>query len=259
MKDSKVYAGKIKKLQSALKRAYGKETPKTYDNPLEALVYGMVCEVVTQRQAQLAEKHMADYFIDLNDLRVARPEEIVETTGVDSPAVHRMAKALGQVLNHIFDEQHRMSLDYLHKMGKRQARQALEELTGITPFAVSYCLLTALQGHAIPVTAEMVDYLKDQGLAHPEASVEMVEGFLTKQISAKDNYTFYAQLRAEVEATSRSRKLKTKTKTKTRKKTAPKRTTTKKKTTSRKTSTKKKTVAKKTVKKKTVTKKRTKK
>jgi endonuclease III len=219
MKDSKVYADKLKKLQSALKRSYGKGTPETYDNPLEALIFGMVCEVMTVRQAQLARKHFADYFIDINDMRVSRPEELVDIAGVDNPAVRTMAVSLGKVLNHIFDEQHRLTLDYLKKMGKRQARQALEELTGVTPFAVSYCLLTSLQGHAIPVTAAMMDYLKSQDLAHPDATPEEVEGFLTKQIPAKDNHTFYALLRAESEASSRSRKVKTKTKTK--KKTTP--------------------------------------
>lgn len=254
MKDSKLYAGKIKTLHNALKKAYGKVTPETHECPLDALVFGMVSEVMTLRQAQSAHKQFASYFIDLNDLRVSRPEEIAEAAGVDNEAVRGMAVALGQVLNHIFDEQHCLTLDYLKKMGKRQARQALEELTGVTPFAVGYSLLTALQGHAIPVNAAMVDYLKHEELVHPDATPEAVEGFLTKQISAKDNYEFFSLLRTESEATSRSRKVKSKTKKKTAKKK-----TTKKKTATRKKVTKKKTAKKKTAKKKTVTKKRTKK
>lgn len=237
MKDSKVYAGKIKKLQTALVRAYGKIEPVTYDDPIESLIFAMVSEPLTLRQAQAASKHFADYFIDYNDLRVSRPEEIADIAGVDNKAVRAMAVRLGQVLNHIYDEQHEMTLEFLSKLGKRQAKQALEEFAGITPFTVDYCLLTAFQGHAIPLTAHMVTYLKAEECVHPDATPESIEGFLTKQISAKDNYTFYTHLRAESEATSRSRKLKSKTKTKKRK-------TTKKKTT------KKKTVKKKTVKKK---------
>jgi endonuclease III len=250
MKDSKVYAGKIKKLHTTLKRAYDKVTPVAYEDPLDAVVYAMMSESITLRQMHAAEKRFHDYFVDLNDLRVAHPEELADILGVDNKAVRDMAVALGQVLNHIFVQQHTLTLDYLTKMGKRQARQALEELDGITPFAVSYCLVTALQGHAIPVTQAMVNYLKAEALVHPEASPGSVEGFLTKQISAKDNHEFYSLLRMESEASSRSRKIKTQKKT-ARKKTA------KKKTTQKKTA-KKKTTVKKTVKKKTVKKKTTK-
>ena len=242
MKDSKVYAGKIKKLHSALKRAYGKVEPVRYDDPLEALVFGMVSGALTHRQTQTAVKRFADYFIDMNDLRVARTEEVADIAGVDNKAVRSMAQQLSQVLNHIFDQQHTMTLDYLNKLGKRQAKQALQELTGITSFAVDYCLLTALQGHAIPVTTGMVAYLKAEELVHPGAERESIEAFLAKQISAKDNYTFYFLLRTESESSARSRKLKAKTKTKKKK-------TTKKKIAKKKT--KKKAVKKKAVKKRT--------
>lgn len=263
MKDSKVYAGKIKKLHAELKRAYGKTTPTTYEDPLDAVVYAMMSESITLRQMHAAEKKSKAYFVDMNDLRVAHPEELAVISGVDNKAVRDMAVALGQVLNHIFDQQHTLTLDYLTKMGKRQARQALEELTGISPFAVGYCLVTALQGHAIPVTQTMIHYLKAESLVHPEATLESVEGFLTKQISAKDNYEFYTLLRTESEANSRTRKIKTKTKKKTKKKTTQKKTAKKatKKTTKKtitKKVTKKKTTSKKTTKKKTVKKKRTK-
>ena len=41
----------------------------------------------------------------------------------------------------------------------KEAKKELEETAGMTPFAVSYCFLTALDGHAIPLTAAMLSFL----------------------------------------------------------------------------------------------------
>ena len=51
----------------------------------------------------------------------------------------------------------------LKKLGKRPARQDLEKIDGISRFVVNYCLLTSLEAHAIPVTEQMADYLRQNG------------------------------------------------------------------------------------------------
>ncbi|MFC1765724.1 hypothetical protein ACFL6U_27075 [Planctomycetota bacterium] len=260
MKDSKVYADKVKKLHQALKKAYGKVEPVRYDDPVDALVYAMMSEPISERKAQTASKRFAEYFVDLNDLRVSRPEEIAEVIGQDSEAIRDMAAALSQALSSVFNAHHVVTLMELTKLGKRPAKQALEDINGITHFAISYCMVTALQSHAIPLTGRMIDYLKSEEYVHPSATPEVIEGFLSKQITAKDNYEFYFLLRTECESAARSRKIKTKTKKKTvKKKVSPKKTTPKK--TTQKTAVKKKTVQKKTAsaKKKTITKKTVKK
>ena len=242
MKDSKNYAEKIKKLQRALKRAYGKVPTVSYNDPVDALVYAMMSEPVTERKAQAAAKRVADYFVDLNDLRVSLPEEIAEIVGEDSEAVRDMALALSRTLTSVFSVHHTVSLMAPKKQGKRLAKQALEELEGITRFAVGFCTLTALQGHAVPLTGRLIALLKAEDYVHPDATDDDVESFVTKQIAAKDGWEFYMHLRAESESTARARKIKSKTVTKkkatkkvtkkaakkTTKKAATKKTTTKK-------------------------------
>ncbi len=44
MKNSKEYAEKIKKLHRSLKRQGKKVTPVTYDDPVEAIIYGILSE-----------------------------------------------------------------------------------------------------------------------------------------------------------------------------------------------------------------------
>lgn len=211
MKDNKVYADKVKKLQRTLKRAYGKVEPISYEDPVDALVYAMVSEPITERKAQAAIKRFADYFVDLNDLRVSRPEEIAEIVGEDSEAVREMAATLSQTLTSVFNAHHTVSLTGAKKLGKRQAKQVLEALEGITRFAVSYCMLTSLQGHAVPLTARMIEYLKAEDYVHSDTEDEEIEAFMAKQVSAKDAFECYTHLRTESETAARSRKVKTKT------------------------------------------------
>ena len=200
MKDSKLYADKIKKLHRALKRSGTKVQPVSYEDPLEALVYGLLSEPVTESQAQAAHKRLARHFVDLNDLRVARSDEIVDLFGEDSPAVQEAAGRLTRVLMAVFNKVHGLTLTGIKKLGKRPAKQLIEALDGVSPFAVEYCMLTSLQGHAIPLNGRMIEYLKAEGLIHPESEPEEIEGFLTKLVPAKEGYEFYTLLKAQSES-----------------------------------------------------------
>jgi len=90
-------------------------------------------------------------------------------------------------------------------------------------------MLTAIDAHAIPLTAMMVKYLRDNELVHPEADEQDIEGFLTRLIPASSGYDFYFLLRQESEESltgkkRRKRKTTKKKGVKKRKKKAQKRT-----------------------------------
>ncbi len=211
MKNSKDYSRKIQKLHGSLCRKYPKVQKVTHDDPTDAIVYGIICSMLDEKATETAIKQFSDYFIDLNDLRVSRIEEIVEMLGEDTPVTREVASTITTVLRAIFNEYHKVSLEGLKKAGKRPARQVLEKLEGTDRFVVDYCMLTSLQGHAIPLTEGMIAYLKDKGLVYPDATEQEIGGFLAKQISAKKGYEFYAILRRESEAHSSKTKKKTKT------------------------------------------------
>ncbi len=221
MKDSKIYADKVVKLFRSLKRGRDKIKPVTYDDPLVAIVQGFIAEAVPLTKIDRASKRVDDYFVDLNDLRVARFDEIVEIMDADDNPGLKVAENLTRVLNTVYDQQHELNLVELKKLGKRPAKQALEEIEGLSHFVQCYCMLTALQGHSIPLTDGMIEYLKQEELVHPKADRHDIEGFLSRQISAKEDYEFYWLLREVSESGSATRK-------KTTKKTAKKKTTKKK-------------------------------
>ena len=224
MKDSKEYSRKVQKLYRSLKRKYPKPQKVIYEEPLEALVYAVISENMPGKAAQSAMKRISDNFIDLNDLRVSLSAEVIEVLGEDTSVTRNVASSLTKALRAVFNRYNTISLEELKKMGKRPARQALEQVEGTSTFVVDYCMLTSLQGHSIPLTKNMIQYLRRKEIVHPAADEQEIEGFLTRQISAKNGYEFYALLRqesespmageeddAEVKKTEVARKTKTKT------------------------------------------------
>lgn len=210
MKNSKGYSKKIQRLYRSLSRKYPKVQKVIHDEPADAIVYAIISAELSKKATESAIKRFADYFIDLNDLRVSQTEEIVEMLGEDTPVTRTIASTITMVLRAVFNEYHKVSLEVLKRTGKRPARQILEKLEGTSRFVVDYCMLTSLQGHAIPLTEGMIEYLKSKELVYPDADEQQIEGFLAKQISAKKGYEFYALLRRESEARRSKKKKKTK-------------------------------------------------
>ena len=204
MKDSKVYAEKFKKWFASTKRKADTVSSIQDGNPIELLIRGMISEILTERQTDAVMKKMNEYFVDFNDLRVSRQDEMIEVLGQDNEKIRQMSKGLGAVLNAIYNIYEDFNLEPLKKMGKRPSRQWLEDLDGISPFAVNYCMLIGFQSHAIPLNDRMIQWLKKQELVHAEANPVEIEGFILKQISAKETLAFYALLRSECEGRSKS-------------------------------------------------------
>ncbi len=233
MKNSKEYAKKIQKLYRTLARMQNKVQKPDDEEVTNALVYAIISNVMTENAATAAVKRLSSHFVDWNDLRVAKTEEIVEVLEKDTQSTRNMASTLTAALNGIFNQYHTVNLEALKKAGKRPARQALEKIEGVGRFAVDYCMLTSLKGHAIPLTDRMLEYLRANDLVDQDADEQTVEGFLAKQIPAKNGYGFYVLLRHESEKSDPTKARRTRKKTKTSKEI-------KKKTTKKKTQQKKK-------------------
>ncbi len=228
MKNSKEYSKKVQKLYRSLKSKYPKVKKVTYDEPTDALVYAIVTEKMSEKATRSAIKRFAGYFINLNDLRVSRAEEIVEVLGADSSVTRDIASALTRALGAVFYKYNTVSLKALKKIGIRPARQILEKTDGVSHFAISYCVLTSLQGHAIPLTKKMIEFLRSNQLVDANAKVQEIrnrkttypiEGFLARAISAENAYEFYALLRRQSEARKARKKKKTARKVKVKAKT----------------------------------------
>ena len=211
MKDSKDYSKKVQKLYRSLSRKYPKVQKIGHEKLIDAIIYAVISAEMSEKQTDSVIRKFTEYFVDWNDLRVSRSEEIVEVLGKDTSATTDIALTINRILTSIFNDYHKLSLESLKKIGKRPAKQALEKIDGISRYMVDYCLLTALGGHAIPLTDRMIKYLRNNEHVNPDADDQQIGGFLAKQISAKNGYEFYALLRHESESAKDKKKTKAKT------------------------------------------------
>jgi len=215
MKNSKEYAKKIQSLFRSLKLKYPAIGQVSHQTVVDALIYSVVSENMSMKETESALKGFAEYFVDFNDMRVSRVEEITEVLGKNSPVTREIASRIVRILQNIFNDYHKISLEALKKLGKRPARDVLEKIDGSSRFVVDYCMLTSLQGHAVPLTVDMIKYLHDNELVDINSDEQQISGFLTKQISAKEGYEFYALLRQESETPQGEKRAKTARKIKT--------------------------------------------
>lgn len=200
MKNSKEHSEKLARYMQSMKQASAVKMPEFAD-PLEAMIYAMICEYTTDANAPRVYKRICSHFVDFNDLRVSRIEEIADVMDDSSPAAQKAAAMITHLLNQVYDRYDRMSLDVLKEGGKRQGRKELEEIDGISHFAVDYCFLTSLEGHAVPLKESMKAHLKAQECIHPESTDDEIRGFLERQVSASDGWAFYAFLCGVCEGT----------------------------------------------------------
>ncbi len=213
MKNSKEYSKKIAKLYRSLKKKHAKVKKREFDDPAKAIVYAIVSENMRESAAKSVFKKMEAHFVDSNDLRVSRAEEIhdvIDSESGDSESgdSEKIASKLTEFLGAVFIKYDTVNLKELKEIGKRQARKDLEGLGMLSRFVICYCFLTSLGGHAIPLTKKMIEYLKDGELVHPDASDDDIEGFLERRISSANAYEFYTLMREQSE---KGRKSKTKT------------------------------------------------
>ncbi|NLH15555.1 MAG: hypothetical protein GX455_03140 [Phycisphaerae bacterium] len=197
MKNSKDYAKQIDKLFRRMRQDRGKIALPNYADPLPALIDGIFLEHWTAAQTHAALKRIHEHFVDDNDLRVARQDEVLDAMGVRDASARSITTSLLMSLMAIFNRHDQLRLQFLCEQGKRQARKELDLIAGLTPFAIDYCFLHALDGHTIPLNRVMIDYLKAEGLVHPESTDEEIQGFLVRQISAAQAREFATLLHAE--------------------------------------------------------------
>lgn len=198
MKDSKLYAQRIKRLLRDIKQP--DEDVVYYDDPLEALVHGLLCEYFSDHQARQLHRKMMRHFVDLNDLRVARAEEIMDVWSEHSCQAKQAAADITAILTTVFNKSHTLDLAGLKQTGKRPAKQFLQAMEPVSKFALDYCMLTCMHAHTIPINDLVYQYLKTEQLVHPEAKIEDIQGWLTRLIPAKQAYAVYRLLRAKAQA-----------------------------------------------------------
>lgn len=196
MKNESTYAKKFATLFRKIKSATKSAEPAPQRDPIVQLVLGFLTWNTTRRQAEDAYDRIMPEMVDHNDLRVTHAHVVADLLGDGYEQAGERASRLREALHEIFRREHAVSLDSLAAMTKKQARNYLDTLPGMTPYVAAQMLLTCFGGHAVPVDDRLADLLRDEGAVDPEASIEQIEAFLERQIKSGEGAAAHAHLQA---------------------------------------------------------------
>lgn len=185
MKNATEYGKKVKGMLPSLKKRYAADGEPAAADPLSLFVLAVLRENAPADVAARNLDVLREEFVDFNELRVAPLKDIVELLEGDPADLRTKAARITDGLNRVFDQNNRLDFGHAADMGKRDLRTHLGETLGFSPYVEAF-LLVRLFGHrAIPVDDALVERLKDEDLAGPDAGVDDVRGLLERVVPAK--------------------------------------------------------------------------
>ncbi len=205
MKNGTLYAKRIRKLFSQLRKEHGPvEVPADQTNPIEELVVGVLSTESTRSRAIHALKALLGVMVDINEIRVSTPREIAEVIKSYVARSRESSERVLGVLESVYRKEHGVTLDRLHQLGRREAKQYLESIVSINPNSVASVMQWSLGAHAIPLTIPVFEALRADDLVEPTADISQVQSFLERNIAAGDAREF-CELMEKYVAKQRSR------------------------------------------------------
>lgn len=196
MKNGTVYAARLKKAYAKLHKSAPAPVIPERESALDSLCIAILGLTSGDARAERGVKKLLSVMVDWNEVRISNAQEICLTFGNTIPNAPVRALHLIHALQAVYQNENRLSLDRLKQMGRRDARQYLENLAGVDEYAVASVLLWDLGGHAIPVDDILLKALRDADLVHPSASRAEVQAFLERHISANDAKDFCVIMRS---------------------------------------------------------------
>ncbi|MGE0432080.1 MAG: endonuclease III [Planctomycetota bacterium] len=175
-----VYDALNKKLGSGLK-----DEPRTV---LSQLMFNIIARNWTRVGSQKAFDELRRNFVDWNEVRISPVTEItgaLETAG--APNAEKKAKNVKRILLDIYNNHHKITLDFLKDAKKEaDARQMLEGLRGVSPNVVDGVLLFALDYAVVPLYSPIARVAKRTGIAEHSADGNELRKAITDSVPAKD-------------------------------------------------------------------------
>ncbi|MEL7089661.1 MAG: hypothetical protein AAGL98_14675, partial [Planctomycetota bacterium] len=178
---AKKFAALLKKALSAYK---GEDPPPR--DPVAQLIVSFLQWNTTRHKAEDAFTALMDAMLDVNDLRVSHPHELVAIVGEDYvDAGNRMIR-LRESLNEVYKREHDIQMHSVSGKGKKEQRAYLDSLPGIPPFVAAQVTLLSFGGHAMPIDDKVCALLISEGCLNEGTPPADAEAYLTRQVKAGD-------------------------------------------------------------------------
>jgi endonuclease III len=188
------YVDRVKRLLNRLKRESSKDLNVPPREPVDQMLLAILHRGNTLSRAESALAHLLDHVVDHNDLRVTPTREMIDYLDKRLFDPQQKAEAIRQALNGTFDKLNNLDLAPLREKSKKDARDFLESIPGLDPYAVANVLLLALGHSVFPVSDHVFSVLQEEKVLPDDVDVATVQTWLERQLAAGDAVAFYVLL-----------------------------------------------------------------
>ncbi|MEO1371576.1 MAG: hypothetical protein AAFU75_03775 [Planctomycetota bacterium] len=173
----------------ALKRLLGKA--KNAENPFpgvsdatQVLIQSFLVWEWNGARASSTWARMVEDVTDLNELRVTVVDDYLEYFGGGCPRAEERADRLRATLRGVFHREHSTDLSGPAGGPKKEFREYLDSLEGMTPFVAARTALIAASSHAVPVDERTLRLLVKSGVVDPDATIESASQTMSRLVTA---------------------------------------------------------------------------
>lgn len=139
-------------------------------------------------------------FVDTNELRLSLVDEMQEALGPNYPQGRERLTRLAEALADVFAREHQMDMASLKGKGKREQREYLDTLRGLTRPMAAQVFALAFEGHCVPVDERTLAALKEAGALEANCDLEHAENIVTRCVKAGEAVEAFLALGAWVDA-----------------------------------------------------------
>ena len=165
-------------------------TPPT--DLIELLIESFLLTDASRDQTAHAMSRIRHDMVDFNDLRV-------ETIGVRYPEAPDRCVLLRRALHDIFKRQHKVSLEHLTTIPKRDAKSYIENLDGIPSFVAARVCLLGLNIHAVPMDRTTIRLLVESDILTSAGSAADISQLMLRHVRAEDAVSTHVAIRKAVD------------------------------------------------------------
>ena len=183
---------KLTRLARTLEEKYGPHIYPDDLNPLEGIMFAILASGNPVTNAKKALREFKEEYCDWNEARTATIrmiEETLERANIDNPG--RYAEVLKQLMQKVFDEVCRMSLDGLRTDGPEKARKTVSKLDILEPHEQQYLLVGAGVEEAPPLDPSTDRILERVGVFSKDETPQKRRKLLESLVAATDALRFH--------------------------------------------------------------------
>lgn len=162
------------------------------DDPLiSEMVFSLLVWESSIEHAVRAVEAINEHLIDLNELRVCTPDELVAILPARYPKLLERSERLIVSLNSIFDRENKLSLVHLREMTKKDVLAYFESIEGVPAFVTARIILLGLGWHAFPIDEWLCNELDQAGVIEKTNDLDDLIHQMERAVRASDSLKFY--------------------------------------------------------------------